>query len=104
MIGVGEIFVAGERLPAAGALARLGLEPLVLGPKEGLALLNGTQFSTANALAALFDAERLFHVGPGHRRPVDRGGQGLGHPVRPAHPRSCAASPARSRPPPPCAP
>ena len=37
-----------------------GLEPVVLGPKEGLALLNGTQFSTAYALAALFDAEVLF--------------------------------------------
>jgi len=60
MIGVGEIFVEGRRLPAAQALAQAGLAPLVLGPKEGLALLNGTQFSTANALAALFDAERLF--------------------------------------------
>ncbi|MGR4864565.1 histidine ammonia-lyase [Caulobacter sp. LARHSG274] len=60
MIGVGELFVDGRRLPAAQALAQAGLAPLVLGPKEGLALLNGTQFSTANALAALFDAERLF--------------------------------------------
>ena len=60
MIGVGEIFMGDERLPAAEALARAGLEPLVLGPKEGLALLNGTQFSTANALAALFGAEVVF--------------------------------------------
>jgi histidine ammonia-lyase len=61
MIGVGEIFVVGgARLRAAEALAQAGLEPLTLGPKEGLALLNGTQFSTANALAALFDAEVLF--------------------------------------------
>jgi histidine ammonia-lyase len=60
MIGVGEIFVGDARLPAAQALAQAGLEPLTLGPKEGLALLNGTQFSTANALAALFGAERLF--------------------------------------------
>jgi histidine ammonia-lyase len=60
MIGVGEIFVGGRRLPAAEALAQAGLEPLTLGPKEGLALLNGTQFSTANALAGLFEAERLF--------------------------------------------
>jgi len=59
MIGVGEIFVGGQRLPAADALAGTGLAPLVLGPKEGLALLNGTQFSTANALAALFETERL---------------------------------------------
>ncbi len=60
MIGVGEIFVDGERKPAAKALKKAGLAPLTLGPKEGLALLNGTQFSTANALAGLFDAERLF--------------------------------------------
>jgi histidine ammonia-lyase len=60
MIGVGEIFVGAARLPAGEALARAGLDPLTLGPKEGLALLNGTQFSTANALAALFEAEVLF--------------------------------------------
>lgn len=63
MIGVGEIFVAGVRRPAHEALAEAGLAPLVLGPKEGLALLNGTQFSTANALAGLFEAERLFQTG-----------------------------------------
>ncbi len=60
MLGVGEFFVDGARVPAAEALAQAGLAPLVLGPKEGLALLNGTQFSTANALAGLFEAERLF--------------------------------------------
>jgi histidine ammonia-lyase len=60
MIGVGEIMVDGERRPAEAALREAGLAPLELGPKEGLALLNGTQFSTANALAALFEAERLF--------------------------------------------
>ena len=60
MIGVGEIEVDGSRCPAAEALAAAGLEPLILGPKEGLALLNGTQFSTANALAALFGVETLF--------------------------------------------
>jgi histidine ammonia-lyase len=59
MIGVGEIWVAGERVVAARALADAGLAPLTLGPKEGLALLNGTQFSTAYALAGLFEAERL---------------------------------------------
>jgi len=62
MIGVGEIDVAGVRTPAAKALADAGLAPLTLGPKEGLALLNGTQFSTANALAGLFEAERLFQT------------------------------------------
>ena len=60
MIGVGEVWLQGARLPAADALAQAGLAPLTLGPKEGLALLNGTQFSTANALAALFGAQRLF--------------------------------------------
>jgi histidine ammonia-lyase len=62
MIGVGEIDVAGIRTPAAKALAEAGLTPLTLGPKEGLALLNGTQFSTANALAGLLEAERLFQT------------------------------------------
>ena len=61
MIGVGEILVAGRRLPAAEALAGAGLEPLTLGPKEGLALLNGTQFCTAYALAGLFETEAAFH-------------------------------------------
>ncbi len=62
MIGVGEIFVGETRLPAAKALAEAGLSPVTLGPKEGLALLNGTQFSTANALAGLFEAEVLFRT------------------------------------------
>ncbi|MBB3772902.1 histidine ammonia-lyase [Angulomicrobium tetraedrale] len=60
MIGVGEIFVDGSRMPADVALRDAGLAPVTLGPKEGLALLNGTQFSTANALAGLFEAENLF--------------------------------------------
>ncbi|MFV3074517.1 histidine ammonia-lyase [Niveispirillum fermenti] len=59
MIGHGEVFAKGGRMPAAEALALAGLSPLALGPKEGLALLNGTQFSTAYALAGLFEAERL---------------------------------------------
>jgi len=60
MIGVGEILVGDRRLPAAHALSDAGLQPLVLGAKEGLALLNGTQFSTAYALSGLFEAELLF--------------------------------------------
>lgn len=60
MIGVGEMFSGGRRIAADHALAQAGLSPLTLGPKEGLALLNGTQFSTANALAGLFEAELLF--------------------------------------------
>jgi len=60
MIGVGEVFVGDTRMDAGPALAAASLEPLALGPKEGLALLNGTQFSTAYALAAIFEAETLF--------------------------------------------
>jgi histidine ammonia-lyase len=62
MMGVGEMIVEGVRLPAAEALAAAGLAPLVLGAKEGLALLNGTQVSTAMALAGLFQAERVFQA------------------------------------------
>ena len=62
MIGVGEIFVGDEQKGATEALASAGLSPLELAPKEGLALLNGTQFSTAYALAGLFEAERLFQT------------------------------------------
>ena len=62
MIGVGEVFSPDGRIPAAQALAQAGLAPVVLRAKEGLALLNGTQFSTAYALAALFEAERLFQA------------------------------------------
>ena len=62
MIGIGEAEHSGERMPAAAALARAALSPLVLGPKEGLALLNGTQFSTAEALAGLFAIERMFQA------------------------------------------
>ena len=62
MIGVGDMLVGDIRVTAATALADAGLKPLVLGAKEGLALLNGTQFSTAYALAGLFEAENLHHA------------------------------------------
>jgi histidine ammonia-lyase len=60
MIGASEISRAGRVMPATVALAEAGLEPLSLAPKEGLALVNGTQFSTALALAAIFELEVLF--------------------------------------------
>ena len=62
LIGVGEVVWQGRRRPAREALAEAGLAPVVLGPKEGLALLNGTQASTALALAGLFEAERVFQA------------------------------------------
>ncbi|MDP1578452.1 MAG: aromatic amino acid lyase, partial [Cypionkella sp.] len=55
IIGEGEAEYQGQILPGAKALAAAGLKPLQLGPKEGLAFINGTQFSTAFALAGLFD-------------------------------------------------
>jgi histidine ammonia-lyase len=60
MIGVGECFTPHGRFPAKVAFVSHGLEPVTLGAKEGLALLNGTQFSTAYALAGLFEAEVLY--------------------------------------------
>jgi histidine ammonia-lyase len=60
MMGEGRIDVAGDILPAKDALAKLNMQLLELGPKEGLALINGTQASTAIALDALFMAERVF--------------------------------------------
>ncbi|MCB2113987.1 MAG: histidine ammonia-lyase [Parvularculaceae bacterium] len=60
MIGFGAIRANGEILTAQDALKKAGLAPLKLGPKEGLALLNGTQVSTSIALDALFKAERVF--------------------------------------------
>jgi histidine ammonia-lyase len=62
LIGEGEFFFKDARLPAREVLARAGLGPIELAPKEGLALLNGTQTSTALALASLFEAERVFQA------------------------------------------
>ena len=56
MMGEGEAFHNGERMNAEFALEAGGLSPITLGPKEGLGLINGTQFSTACALAGLFTA------------------------------------------------
>ncbi len=60
LIGVAEARHRGQTLAAETALAKVGLKAIVLGPKEGLALLNGTQCSTALALAGLFAAENCF--------------------------------------------
>ncbi len=58
MMGEGEAFLDGRRLKGGDALAKAGLAPVVLAAKEGLALINGTQASTALALAGLFRAHR----------------------------------------------
>ena len=60
LMGYGWMDVAGERMPSKDALDRIGLTELELGPKEGLALINGTQASTALALDSLFAGERVF--------------------------------------------
>jgi histidine ammonia-lyase len=59
MLGVGPVRMKGEIMDAREALAAAGIEPVVLAAKEGLALINGTQVSTALALHGLFMAERL---------------------------------------------
>lgn len=59
LLGEGSARVNGERVDAIEALTRAGLQPLQLAPKEGLALLNGTQVSTALTLSALFRAEHV---------------------------------------------
>ena len=58
IIGTGEAEYRGAVLPGAEALKAAGLKPIPLGPKEGLAFINGTQFSTAFALAGLFEGWR----------------------------------------------
>ncbi len=59
LIGDGEAHIDGELVSAKEALSHAGIEPIRLAPKEGLALLNGTQVSTALALAAVFRCENL---------------------------------------------
>ena len=62
LMGVGSFHRGNAMVDAAKGLAEAGLQPLELGPKEGLALLNGTQISTALALAGLFEAETVFRA------------------------------------------
>lgn len=62
MLGVGQVRHNGQLVEAAEALRAAGIAPVVLGAKEGLALINGTQVSTALALHGLFMAERLLEA------------------------------------------
>ncbi|SDP30884.1 histidine ammonia-lyase [Desulforhopalus singaporensis] len=83
LLGEGEITHRGQKLPGIKGLEIANLSPITLGPKEGLALLNGTQASTAFALQGLFAAEDLFaaalvsgalsvEAALGSRRPFER--------------------------------
>lgn len=82
LLGEGEAFHKGRKISGLEGLEIAGLSPVILGPKEGLALLNGTQASTAFALKGLFAAEDLFaaamvsgslsvDAARGSRRPFD---------------------------------
>ncbi len=62
MIGVGDVVLKGQKMSATEAMAQLGWSPVKLEAKEGLALLNGTQVSTALCLAGLFEIERVFRA------------------------------------------
>ena len=62
LVGEGEAELGGERLPGARALARAGLEPVALGPKDGLALINGTHLMAAAGGLAARDAARLLEA------------------------------------------
>jgi histidine ammonia-lyase len=62
LIGEGEAFYNGERMPGGDALAKAGLKPIALGAKEGLALINGTQVSAGLAIEALLATDRLFEA------------------------------------------
>ena len=62
LIGEGEMLVDGQRVPALAALQAAGITPLTLGAKEGLALINGTQTSTALALHALLSFEPVLEA------------------------------------------
>lgn len=62
LIGEGEVHFRGEVKPTAEVFRLEGLEPVILGPKEGLALINGTQYMAANAVLALLDIRTLINV------------------------------------------
>jgi histidine ammonia-lyase len=65
LVGEGEAWLGDQRMPAGLALRGAGLQPLTLEAKEGLALINGTQFSTAWAALACADAERVWEAAMG---------------------------------------
>lgn len=62
LIGEGKAYINGKLTTGAKALKAKGLKPIKLGPKEGLALINGTQFMAALAVFAVMESEQLFRV------------------------------------------
>lgn len=62
LLGLGEVIYKGERRPAADVLKQLGWQPLTLKSKEGLALLNGTQFMSSHAVWSVLKARRLLRL------------------------------------------
>ena len=62
LLGMGEVYLKGERMESAEALEILGLEPITLKSKEGLALLNGTQFMSAFGTWAVLKAKKLSYL------------------------------------------
>ena len=59
LLGLGDVMIDGKRMTAAAMLRRHGWKPITLMSKEGLALLNGTQFMSAHAVWAIINARRL---------------------------------------------
>ena len=84
LLGEGEVRVNGQRVAARTALEQAGIAPVVLAAKEGLALINGTQVSTALTLHGLFMAERLLEAAIVSRRAGGRCRQGQRRAVRSA--------------------
>ncbi len=103
IIGAGEAEFGGDILPGAEALAKAGLAPIQLGPKEGLAFINGTQFSTAFALAGLFDGWRAAQAALVTSALSTDAIMGSTAPLQPEI-HALRGHPARSRPQQPCAP
>ena len=98
LVGEGRARVGGELLSGADALARAGLEPLRLQAKEGLSLVNGTQFMGAFAALGLVRARRLAQGRRRRLRALGRGAPGLTRQLPARNPRAQAA--ARAKPPP----
>ena len=98
LIGRGEVEVGGTVVPAGQALREAGLEPLELGPKEGLALLNGTQLMGAIGALLLADADRLVRTASRRSRDERRGAARDGCGLRRRLPaRATAPGPGRGR-------